>query len=241
MRGEFEVKIALKIFKVLFHTLCIIIVFGTIALAVWRIFMLETPSELKRIVPNEQVCEAYKENGNSLTLYYQDQSTLTRTEENSGYFGAINVTFIKEADQLQVVFRYNISTLKHLKEDYSLAEIPDRNGDYFDVTVSISSDLTPENEEDNFGNDPASVAQKRYYPTSYTTYQNSLYNYVKYVFDDICVDESTLAVYLDIYYNEDKDYSKDAYGTLCLYDYALENVERTLTDADKKLIEEFSK
>ena len=234
-------KIALKIFKVLFHTLCIIIVFGTIALAVWRIFMLETPSELKRIVPNEQVCEAYKENGNSLTLYYQDQSTLTRTEENSGYFGAINVTFIKEADQLQVVFRYNISTLKHLKEDYSLAEIPDRNGDYFDVTVSISSDLTPENEEDNFGNDPASVAQKRYYPTSYTTYQNSLYNYVKYVFDDICVDESTLAVYLDVYYNEDKDYSEEAYGTLCLYDYALKNVERKLTDADKKLIEEFSK
>ena len=234
-------KIAGKIFKILFHALCIIIVFGTIGLAVWRIFMLETPNELKRIVPNEKLCEAYKENGNSLTLYYQEQGKLTTAEENRGYFGAIHVTFIKEADQLQVVFRYNISTLKHLKEDYSLAEVPDRNGEYFDVTVSVSSDLTPDNTEDNDGNDPASVAQKRYYPTSYTTYQNSLYNYVKYVFDDVCVDESTLAVYLDIYYNEDKDYSKDAYGTLCLYDYALENVERTLTDADKKLIEEFSK
>ena len=234
-------KIAGKIFKILFHSLCIIIVFGTIGLAVWRIFMLETPNELKRIVPNEKLCEAYKENGNSLTLYYQEQGKLTTAEENRGYFGAIHVTFIKEADQLQVVFRYNISTLKHLKEDYSLAEIPDRNGEYFDVTVSVSSDLTPDNTKDNDGNDPASVAQKRYYPASYTTYQNSLYNYVKYVFDDVCVDESTLAVYLDIYYNEDKDYSKDAYGTLCLYDYALENVERTLTDADKKLIEEFSK
>ena len=231
----------LKVFKVLFHTLSRVIIFGTTALVLWRIFMLDTPTSLKRIVPNETVCSAYEENGESLTLYYQEQATITRAEENSGYFGAPYVTFIKEADQVQVVFRYNLSTLKHVKEDYSLEGIPSRDGMHFDVTLSKSTDLTPENAEDNSGNDPASVGQTRFYPTSYTTYQNSLYNYVKYIFDGVSVDEDTLAIFLDVYYSEDVDYSKEAYGTLCLYDYAGEIIERKLTNADKALIEEFGK
>lgn len=234
-------KLAGKVFKALFHILSLIIIFGTVGIVLWRIFMLGTPNEMKKLVPNEQVCSAYLENGEQLTLYYQDQSSLTRAENNSGYFGALHVAFIKEADQLQVVFRYNISTLKHLKEDHSLPEIPDRNGEYFNVTVSVSTDMTPDNTEDNNGNDATAVAQTRYYPTSYTTYQNSLYNYVKYVFDDICVDESTLAVYLDVYYNEDIDYSKEPYGTLCLYDYKGQNIERKLTNEDRKILEGFSK
>lgn len=234
-------KIAGKIFKVLFHTLSIAIVFGTIGIVLWRIFMLGTPAEMKNIIPNERICSAYAENGEELTLYYQNQNSLTRAENNSGYFGAPHVTFIKEADQLQVVFRYNVSTLKHLKEDYLLAEIPDRNGNYFDVTVSVSTDLTPDNTEDNNGNDTAAVEQTRYYPTSCTTYQNSLYNYVKFVFDGICIEEDTLAVFLDVYYNEDIDYGKEPYGVLCLYDYKGEEIERNLTAQDRKNLESFIK
>lgn len=234
-------KTAGKIFKLLFHATSIIIVFGTIGVVLWRIFMLGTPNEMKYLVPNERLCSTYEENGGELTLYYQEQNTLTRGEENSGYFGAPHVTFIKEADQLQVVFRYNLSTLKHLKEDYSLALTPDRNGEYFDVTVSVSTDLTPDIAEDNSGNDPESVLQTRYYPTTCTTYQNSLYNYVKFVFDEICIEEDTLAVFLDIYYNEDIDYGEEPYGALCLYDFKSENVERKLTAQDIKLIENFVK
>ena len=234
-------KTAGKIFKLLFHATSIIIVFGTIGVVLWRIFMLGTPNEMKYLVPNERLCSTYEENGGELTLYYQEQNTLTRGEENSGYFGAPHVTFIKEADQLQVVFRYNLSTLKHLKEDYSLALTPDRNGTYFDVTVSVSTDLTPDIAEDNSGNDPEAVLQTRYYPTSYTTYQNSLYNYVKFVFDGICIEEDTLAVFLDVYYAEDVDYEKEPYGTLCLYDFKSENVERKLTAQDRKDLEGYSK
>lgn len=234
-------KTAGRIFKVLFHTVCILVVFGTFALAIWRISMLGTPNEIKGLAPNERLCEAYRENGNSLTLYNQEQSSLTRAEHNSGYFGAIDVIFIKEAQQLQVVFRYNISTLKHLKEDYSLAEVPDRNGDYFNVTVSVSTDLTPENKEDNEGNDPTAVKQERYHPTSSTRYQNSIYNYEKLVFDGINVDEDTLAVYLDVYYEGAIDYSKQAYGTLCLYDYKLKRIDRKLEKSEIYAIENFNK
>lgn len=234
-------KTAGRIFKFLFHATSILIVFGTIGIVLWRIFMLGTPNEMKDLIPNEILCAAYEESGGELTLYYQEQNTITRAEESYGYFGAPHVTFIKEADQLQVVFRYNLSTLKHLKEDYSLAQIPDREGDYFDVTVSVSTDLTPDVADDNSGNDPESVLQTRYYPTSCTTYQNSLYNYVKFVFDGICIEEDTLAVFLDVYYNEDIDYEKEPYGALCLYDFKSKNVERKLTAKDIKNIEGFSK
>lgn len=234
-------KTAGKILKVLLHTVCILVVFGTFALAIWRISMLGTPNEIKGLVPNERLCEAYRENGNILTLYHQEQSSLTRAEHNAGYFGAIDVIFVKEAQQLQVVFRYNISTLKHLKEDHFLSEVPDRNGDYFNVTVSVSTDLTPENKEDNNGNDPSAVKQERYQPTSCTKYQNSIYNYEKLVFDGINVDDDTLAVYLDVYYEGALDYSKQAYGTLCLYDYSLKCVDRKLEKSEIYAIENFNK
>ena len=233
-------RIAGRICKWIFHAACIIVVFGTIGLSLWRIFMLGTPNEMKGLLPNARLCEAYRENNGQLTVFYQEQSTLTRGEENSGYFGAIEVSFIKEADQLQVVFRYNISTLKHLKEDFGLAETPDRNGKYFDVSVVVATDLTPDNTEDNNGNDPASVSLERYYPTSSTTYQNSLYNYERFVFDGVSVEELTLAVYLDVYYDQAIDYSAEPYGTLCLYDHALKNIERKLSSADIKAIESFN-
>ena len=229
-----------KILKALFHITSLVIVFGTIGLVLWRIFMLGTPGEMKNVVPNERLCAAYEASGGELTLYYQDQNTITRAEDSYGYFGAPYVTFIKEADQLQVVFRYNLSTLKHLKEDYSLDWTPDRSGTYFDVTVSVSTDLTPDIAEDNSGNDPDAVLQTRYHPTSFTTYQNSLYNYVKFVFDDVCIEDDTLAVFLDVYYVDDIDYEKEPYGALCLYDYKSKNVDRELTSKDIEAIESFS-
>ena len=232
-------KIAGKILKWLFHAVCVIVVFGTIGLSVWRIFMLGTPNALKGIEPNARLCEAYRQNDGELTVFYQNQNSITRAENNAGYFGAIEVSFIEEADQLQVVFRYNTSTLKHLREDFSLSETPNRDGDYFDVTVLLVTDLTPDVEEDNYGNDPSSVSFTRYYPTSCTSYQNSLYNYYKLTFDGVSVEDLTLAVYMDVYYNEAIDYEKDPYGALCLYDYKLKRIERKLSSSNIAAIEEF--
>lgn len=234
-------RLTSRIIKIIFHTICLVIIFGTAVLLLWRIFIMGVPSSMKALTVNERIVSAYGENGGTLTLFYQDQNTVTRADNNYGYFAAPYVTFIREADQLQVVFRYNNSTLKHLANDYSLPSVPDRNGDYYDVTVSVSTDLTPDIEDDNLGNDPQSVKQERYMPTSVTSEQNSLYNYRKYVFDGISIDDGTLAVYLDIYYNEDVDYSKEAYGTLCLYDYKTPTESRKLTSGDKKNIESFEK
>lgn len=234
-------RVTSRIIKIIFHFICLTVIFGTTALLIWRIFIMGVPSSMKRLAVNESVASAYSRCDKTLTLFYQDQNTVTRADNNYGYFGAPYVTFIREANQVQVVFRYNNSTLKHLAEDYSLSSVPDRNGDYYDVTISVSTDLTPDIEEDNFGNDPQSVKQVRYKPTSVTTERNSLYNYRKYVFDGVCVEDGTLAVYLDIYYNADIDYSKEAYGTLCLYDYKTPTEYRKLTSADIKNLENYAK
>ena len=232
-------KIAGKILKWFFHALCLVVVFGTIGLSLWRIFMLGTPNEMKGVQPNETLRKAYWENGEKLTVFYQEQNSLTRAEENAGYFGAIEVCFIEEADQLQVVFRHNVSTLKHLKEDYSLAEVPSRSENHFDVTVVVGTDLTPDNKEDNNGNDPACVSMVRYYPSSCTEYQNSLYNYYKLTFDGVSIDDLTLVVYMDVYYKGDVNYDKKPYGTLCLYDYGLKRIERKLSDSNLSAIATF--
>jgi hypothetical protein len=133
------------------------------------------------------------------------------------------------------VFRYNNSTLRHLAEDYGLAEIPDKAGEYFDVTLLHVTDLTPDTDADN--NDPAALSSIRYKPTDVKRDTTSLYTYYRYVFDGIHVDEQAIShVFLDVYYLNDLNYEKDPYGTLLLYDQLHEWLPYDLTKADKKAL-----
>ena len=51
------------------------------------------------------------------------------------------------------------------------------------------------------------------------------------------VEELTAGMFVDIYYNGDIDYEKNAYGTLCIYSPDEEWLNRTLTGADKTALE----
>ena len=128
-----------------------------------------------------------------------------------------DVTVQANAKQLQVVFRYNNSTLEHLKEDYQLPEIPSKDSELFDVTLLKTTDLTPDNKDDNAIAD--TLATTRYFPTAEKTTRTttSLYTYYRFVFDGVSVDDVTVGVFADVYYLADLDYTKKAYGTLCLY------------------------
>lgn len=128
---------------------------------------------------------------------------------------------------------------EHIKEI-----IPDlsRDGDLYDVTVTIMYDLTPDNDKDNDGKTPEAVKYQRFYPSEdVISYKKTLYNYRKYIFDGIKIDENVLAVMVDIYYVNDVDYDKDAYGTLLLYYYEEDNTEYKLSSADKKAIMNYLK
>lgn len=224
-----------------------VLVFGTIAILLWRVFTSGDPKEISTITPNRAVCDAYRAaqaEGKPLTIYSTEQLKYTSVQnKNYGYFFITDSMIIEEADQIQLVFRYNNSTIRHLKEDYALETMPDRSEDLYDVTLYIAYDLTPGDSTDNDGNDPASVRFVRYHPTSCTSDEKNLYNYRRFVFDgiDMNVDETpVLGVYVDFYYKGDTDYEKEPYGTLMIYDYSAERIPYELTRADIAALEGFS-
>ena len=131
--------------KVLFGLL----IFGVCVFLFWRISSSKTPDTLTDISVNDAIYEAYGDSDGELYIFRQEQGTITRGARSPGYFSITHTVFIPEANQIQVVFRYNNSTIRSLVSDYSLDAEPDRSEDLFDVSLFFSVDLTPENTDDN--------------------------------------------------------------------------------------------
>ena len=222
---------------------------GVIIFLLWRIFSSGTPTDLKAMTPNEPLAQAYEENGGKLYMFKQDHKSMTLAERNYGYFGITDYYIIPEANQIQLVFRYNNSTIRALAEDESLAEVPAKDALLFDVSLVLQTDLTPENSADNAGNVDGTVALKRFHPVSEEREITGLYNYFRYVFifdeeydiEALMESGELLAIYADVYYNEKIDYDALSYGTLFLYDYKTDIVKQNLTLRDKNAIKEFIK
>lgn len=225
--------------KIIFKVLCILLIVGVNGIILWRVFSSGDPSSVKTLMVNQKTYDAYKHSGDSLTMWYQEQNNITKGQDNYGYFAVTDWYYIDQAEQLQLTFRYNNSTIRHLAEDYGLDKAPDRGEDLYDVSLLIAYDLTPEDTTDNDTNDPESVTFVRYFPSDSFKTQKNLYNYRKYVFDDIQINDLVLAVYVDFYYVEDIDYENEAYGTLILYDYATKARTRALSSNDVKALKKF--
>ncbi len=203
---------------------------------IFRLCSSGDPATMQNLIINEPLKKAYAAHGDDLILQYQNQSTITRGEKNSGYFSVTQYVFIPEANQVQLVFRYNNSTIKHLKEDYGLSEMPSKEDELFDVTLVMTTDLTPEDPEDN--SDPKTLSVQRFYPSAATrdTTSNALYTYYRFVFEGIGIAPDTVGVFADVYYEGDLNYEKEAYGTLCLYDHLSKWVRANLTSADREAL-----
>ena len=102
----------------------VLLIFSVCGVLIWRMCSSGDPESMSVLTPNKTLCEAYRENGEELTLRYQYQSTITQGESNAGYFSVTQYVFIPEANQVQLVFRYNNSTIQYLARDYGLSEIP---------------------------------------------------------------------------------------------------------------------
>ncbi len=221
-------------------------IFAVMIFMIWRAFFSDLlPSSMTELIATDSARAAYAEYG-SLTLMYQGQTSITQVQltekeereqgrfSNYGYFALPRVDIIPEANEIQVVFRYNNSTLRSLAKDYGLSTVPERDEELYDISIVMMTDLTPDDTSDNLSSDEDAVKKTRFFPTeSYTVSdEKNMYNYRKFVFEDISTDELTLALYVDIYYNEDIDYEKPAYGTLCIWDHLTEDKFRELTKED---------
>ena len=249
MSEQFRESVMTKIARITVKSVGYILVFGTILFFIWRAFFsTAVPSEVKALAPNAPLRDAYEAalaEGKEVTVFYQkDQyDTTTVRDKNYSYFTAKDARFIREANQVQILFRYNNATIRHLVEDYDLAEIPDRAEDLYDVTLYVAYDLTPADLTDNAGNDPASVKFVRYHATSSEPAQSLMYNYRRLTFDGVdmtVTDNPVLAVYVDVYYLGDLDYEAESYGTICIYDYMAEITYETLTKQEIAALDELS-
>ncbi len=227
MFGKWDVFDVIKAF---FRFLVVVVIGAVFAVLLWRIITSTVPKELREISPNDILNAAYEEKGEALLLYEQEQNSITRGENNYGYFTSCGALFIPEAKQVQLLIRYNDSTLKGTKKDYALAHELDPEEDWYDVTLVLATDLTPENSEDNITEktDPASVRLDRVKPTYVSErVHKGLYSYRRLVFDNVEMTDELLAIFADFYFVEDIKYEDadfdiytvEPYGALCLYAY----------------------
>lgn len=206
------------------------------AILAWRVFSSADPKEIKHLMGNEALYEAYEEHGNKLVLQYQNQDTITRADYNYGYFSVTQYVFIPEARQVQLVFRYNNSTIKNVARDYGLETIPDKSEELFDVTLVTTIDLTPENAEDNENEE--ALAIERYYPSAASRTETSLYTYYRFVFEDVEITSDMLYVFADFYYLGDLNYEERPYGTLRLYEAGAPWIDDKLSRVERRMLAE---
>ncbi len=226
-------KISHYVAGFVFKAICFIMIATVLGIIGWRIISSGVPTEMKTLIGNDKLSAAYNENEGELNIFYQgDLDNITRTEYNSGYFSVHNVAFIDEAQQLQLVIRHNNSTLENLKKDLNLPEADSRDADVFDIQITVMYDLTPDNKDDNDGNTASAVKKVTYRASESKSMQKNLYNYKKYVVDDIEITDDVIAVYVDIFY--DKDVMSE--GTLCIYDYRYPRDDYKLTNKDIEAI-----
>ncbi len=205
------------------------------SLLIWRVFIsTRVPDSIRPIKKTDELAAAYQTHGENLILRYQEQATITRGDHNYGYFSVSSCVFIPQANQVQIVFRYNNSTIKSLAKDYGLAELPKKSEHLFDVTLVKTTDLTPENDADDL--DPTTLHSERIFPTGEPIREEtSLYTYYRYVFDGVTIEDVTDAIYVDVYYVGALNYEEKPYGALCIYTWDEEWLDYKLSKEEKKL------
>lgn len=82
------------------------------------------PDSMKKLYFDDTLTDYYRERGGELDALTQ-KLRFEYDDEAEGYFFCSNVIVIREAGQLQLSLRYNVSLLDTIKEKYSLTEISD--------------------------------------------------------------------------------------------------------------------
>ena len=220
---------------------------------IWRVASTDTPDEIAVLSKNDSLSSVYEAKGEELYMFKQKQDIITRAEYNSGYFSIPEYVFIPDANQLQLVFRYNNSTLESVATDKELSEALDRNEDHFDVSLVFYMDLTPENLDDNEYIDSENVKMIRCKGHIENKAQTTLYNFYRYTFyfdeseepidiNELMKNDSLIAVHAQFHYLGDmnidgNEYPEKPYGALLLYNPDMKNLRVELTDDDMEALE----
>jgi len=198
---------AKNVAKFTFKTVILAISFFIYAFFIFRLCSTqEAPESVSSVVWNDTTRAAYAAAPDEFQILSQEPSTFI-TE--NGRFWISDVVYLPQAKQLQLTIKYNDSTLKYLKQalgDDSLV-LPDEPFDYSVL--------------DNSGN--------RYHTHSSFSEKEQNYNYRRLVFEDIVIPENTV-FYVDMYYVGSINYEAIPYGSLQVWNTALDIEEIDVND-----------
>ncbi|MCI5512613.1 MAG: hypothetical protein MR471_00650 [Clostridia bacterium] len=230
---------AKRITGLVFKLIAGLIIISVNAVLFWRMCAINhTPDDIKALIVDQKLINEYQKNGEKTEMFFQYQDDFTTAERNYGYFSITEFVFIPATEQLQIVVRYNNSTLEAVKKDYGLSEAPPREAGIFDVTVVKTVDLTPDDKSDNDIGE--GLSKERIKPTAHKFVTSGIYNYCRFLFDGVTTEDAE-GIFVDFYYKDDVDYEKLSYGTLCVYSYNKTNVPCTMNSQTKRAIENILK
>ncbi len=225
-----------------------VLVFAIIALVLWRVLWSDrVPNDMRALVPNDALSAAYDQHGDRLEILTQNFDPVNMDEYRddinndetviAGYFWVLEAVYIPEAKQVQILVRYNNSALEGLAKDFKLDSIPSREETVIDVSLRITTDPNPDNDT----RDDCTVL--RVSPSAAPTAdQTLLYNYRRYIFDNVELDlESSTELTIDFYYIDAVDYDRLPYSQLVVFDTAKEPVDIGLSSRDQKVLEQYRK
>lgn len=237
------------------------VVFGVIIFLLWRIFSAGTPGELKSLRVNDGVARAYEESDGQIYMFRQNLQKTTNAERNRGLFTVSDYVIIPKGNQIQVVYRYTNGVGESLVENRKLEKEPEKLEGLFSASILVMTDLTPDNDKDNAGDDKNAVSYTRVYASKTEHKRENLYNYYRCVYDftdsgvsleGLPENKEILGIYFDIYYVGDLDENRqvktdaesgaelEAYGSLMLYEYKGENTRVFPSGSELRAIKKYS-
>lgn len=220
---------ALKITGWVIKAILYMIVIFVFSMLIWRMCVsTRIPGEIEQLYVTPSLQEAYSDG--KLEGFHQDQASITRDDKSYGYFSIEDYVIITDANQVQIIFRYNNSTVENVANDLKLDEVPSLDDEHFDVTLVKTTDLTPNDKTDNI--DESTLSKTRYFPSEVVEARTKLYNYRRFVFEGVTLDELDIGLFADIYYIDAINYDERPLGTLCLYDYEMERIEYKFSRGD---------
>ncbi len=226
-RSSYTLWILGHVLRALFTLLII----GICGLLLWRIaFSQRAPRELRQLSSNAVLREAYETNGGSLTILEQpDQVGHTEADDNYAYYRVDWCVFIDEADQVQLLFYYNNSTLEYVSEELGISPVLPAATEVFGVELVVCRDVTP----DGYTGEEPVIEETVIRPVSCEPGENKMYTFCKYTFDGVAIEDDTAVVYLDIYYEGEE---REELGTMRLYHRESRTEERALTRKEERIV-----
>jgi Cdc6-like AAA superfamily ATPase len=127
--------------------------------------------------------------------------------------------------------------LKYLAEDYQLTEIPSRDTEVLCLRLRVIRDATPDNPEDNEEQD-AQIVETLTPTGTPTAARQDVYNFRRFVFDDVVMDDDVIALVVEFYYAGDADAEQPLTELYAYYELA-ETQRVKLTKKDRQVLEEY--